>query len=83
MTAARAFEVIVRRTGLAPGRLAPADRYDHIEVVAVDELEVVLFWDVAARATGRMEAALREDLRRLSSEEFIARWTAVEGEDDY
>ncbi|CAB4345336.1 unannotated protein [freshwater metagenome] len=83
MTAFRDYDVIVTRTGLAPGRLAAADRFDHIEVVSVDDLEVVLFWDVPGRATGRMEAALRDDLQRLESEEFIARWSAVESEDDY
>ena len=83
MTAARSYDVIVTRTGIAPGRLAPADRFDHIEVVGIDDLEVVLFWDVPARATGKMEAALRDDLQRLSAAEFIARWNSVEGEDDY
>ena len=83
MTASRAYEGIVMRTGIVPGRLAPPDRFDHIEVVGTDDLEVVLFWDVPARSTGKMEAALRDDLQRLSAEEFIARWNAVEGEDDY
>lgn len=83
MTASRNYDVIVTRTGLAPGLLAASDRFDHIEVVSVEELEVVLFWDVPARATGRMEAALRDDLQRLESDEFIARWSAVESEDDY
>ena len=73
MTAVRDYDVIVTRTGIAPGRLAAADRFDHVEVVSVEDLEVVLFWDVPARATGRMEASLREDLQRLESDEFIAR----------
>ncbi|MDP4604082.1 MAG: hypothetical protein NWQ82_02900 [Solirubrobacteraceae bacterium] len=83
MSAFRDYDVIVTRTGLAPGRLAPSDRFDHIEVVSVEDLEVVLFWDVPARVTGRMEASLRDDLQRLESEEFIARWSAVTSEDDY
>ena len=83
MTAFRDYDVIVTRTGIAPGRLAAADRFDHIEVVSVADLEVVRFWDVPARATGRMEASLREDLQRLESDEFISRWSAVESEDDY
>ncbi|MSX02129.1 MAG: hypothetical protein F2813_03100 [Actinobacteria bacterium] len=83
MSAAREYDVIVTRTGIAPGRLASSDRYDHIEVVGVDDLEVVLFWDVPGRATGKMEAALRSDLQRMEAEEFIARWSAVESEDDY
>ena len=83
MSAFRDYDVIVTRTGLAPGRLAPSDRFDHIEVVSVEDLEVVLFWDVPARVTGRMEASLRDDLQRLESEEFIAPWSAVTSEDDY
>lgn len=83
MSASRDYDVIVTRTGIAPGRLAATDRFDHIEVVSVEDLEVVLFWDVPGRTTGRMEAALRDDLQRLESEDFIARWSAVESEDDY
>ena len=83
MSAFRDYDVIVTRTGLAPGRLAPSDRFDHIEVVSVEDLEVVLFWDVPARVTGRMEASLRDDLQRLESEEFIARWSAVDSDDGY
>ena len=83
MSAFRDYDVIVTRTGLAPGRLAASDRFDHIEVVSVEDLEVVLFWDVPARSTGRMEASLRDDLQRLASEEFIARWSAVESDEDY
>ena len=83
MSASRDYDVIVTRTGLAPGLLAASDRFDHIAVVSVEELEVVLFWDVPARATGRMEASLRDDLQRLESDEFIARWSAVESDEDY
>ena len=72
-----------RVTRLRGDRDPHRDRSDHIEVVGTDDLEVVLFWDVPARSTGKMEAALRDDLQRLSAEEFIARWNAVEGEDDY
>ena len=36
-----------------------------------------------SRATGRMEASLRDDLQRLESDEFIARWSAVESDEDY
>ena len=46
MRAKAAYELTVTRTGRAPGRLAAPDRVDHIEVVSLDDLEVVLFWDV-------------------------------------
>lgn len=82
MRAKAAYELTVTRTGHAPGRLAARDRVDHIEVVGLDDLEVVLFWDVRARDTGRMEAALRADLERLDAGEFLARWSAVESADD-
>jgi hypothetical protein len=72
-----AYEVRVTRTGRTPGLLA-GGRVDHIEVVGIDDLEVVLFWDVPARATLRMEEALRADLERLDADEFLERWAAVE-----
>ncbi len=77
-----AYELTVTRTGRAPGRLAAPDRVDHIEVVSVDDLEVVLFWDVPGRDTGRVEAALRADLERLDPEEFIGRWAAFDATTD-
>ncbi|MBU3674953.1 MAG: hypothetical protein FGM34_07910 [Solirubrobacteraceae bacterium] len=82
MSASRRYEVKVTRTGLAPGRLAAPGRFDLIEVVSLDDMEVVLFWDVAARDTARMEAALREELARMGEEEFLARWSAVVSPDD-
>ena len=82
MRAKTAYELTVTRTGRAPGRLAAPDRVDHIEVVGLDDFEVVLFWDVHARDTGRMEAALRADLERLDARDFLARWGAVESADE-
>lgn len=82
MSAARAYEVKVTRTGIAPGRLAAPDRFDLVEVISLDDMEVVLFWDVPARDTARMEAALREELVRMGEEEFLARWSAVISPDD-
>ncbi len=82
MSASRRYEVKVTRTGLAPGRLAAPGRFDLVEVVSLDDMEVVLFWDVAARDTARMEAALREELARMGEEEFLARWSAVVSPDD-
>lgn len=77
MRAKAAYRLIVTRTGRVPGVLA-ADRVDHVEVQSLDDLEVVLFWDVPARETTRVEAALRADLEALEAEDFLARWRAVE-----
>ena len=82
MSAARGFEVKVTRAGLAPGRLASPSRFDLVEVISLEDMEVVLFWDVPARDTSRMEAALREELGRMGEDEFLARWSAVVSPDD-
>jgi hypothetical protein len=73
----RAYELRVRRGGTAPALLAP-DRVDCIEVVEIDSGEVVLFWDVAARATGRLARALRADLAQLDDSDFLRRWRRYE-----
>jgi hypothetical protein len=41
-------------------------------------MEVVLFWDVPARATSKLEATIRADLDSLDAEEFYARWAAFD-----
>jgi len=75
----RAYRLIVTREGRVPALLADAERVDHIEVVNIDDGEVVLFWDRPAHAASRMARALREELSRLEADEFIARWSSVEG----
>ena len=82
MRAKAAYDLTVTRTGRAPGVLAAPDRVDHIEVVSLDDLEVVLFWDVPARETQRVEAALRADLERLDADEFLASWSAFDATTD-
>ena len=77
MKANRAYELRVRRGGAAPALLAP-DRVDCIEVVEIDSGEVVLFWDVAARGTGRLARALRTDLAQMEAGEFLRRWRRYE-----
>jgi len=52
---------------------------DHIELVDIDDGEVVLYWDRPAHAASRMARALRAELSQLEAEEFIARWSTVEG----
>ena len=81
MDARAAYDITVTRTGRAPGRLVGDLRVDHIEVLDTAELEVVLFWDVPARATQRIEAELRADLDRLDADEFFARWAAFDVDD--
>ena len=78
MDARTAYQLIVTRTGRTPSVLAAPDRVDHIEVVDNDDLEVVLFWDVPARATQRIEAELRADLDTLDADEFYARWAVFD-----
>lgn len=82
MRAKAAYDLTVTRTGRAPGRLAAPDRVDLIEVVSLDDLEVVLFWDIPARETQRVEAALRADLERLEADEFLAAWAAFDAQTD-
>jgi hypothetical protein len=76
MLARSAYRLIVKRSGRSPSFLSAPDRVDQIEIVSVDDGEVVLFWDVAARDTGRMEAALRADLEQLDAASFLERWSA-------
>ena len=73
MRANRAYEMLVRKGGRAPALFDPA-RVDHIEVVAIDDGEVVLFWDLLPHQTGRMSRALKTDLAQLEAEEFLAKW---------
>jgi hypothetical protein len=72
--AQRAYRLIVSRGGRGPAWLAGPARIDHVEVVAVDSGEVVLFWDLPATQARRLVRALREDLSRLEAGEFLAAW---------
>ncbi|HEV2997896.1 MAG TPA: hypothetical protein VGX16_02230 [Solirubrobacteraceae bacterium] len=79
MRANRAYRLIVRRAGWAPALLADPGRVDHVEVVDVESGEVVLFWDCSPQVAARRTRALRADLAALQAEEFIDRWSTVEG----
>jgi hypothetical protein len=74
MKAGRAYRLIVTRQSRAPAWLAGPGRIDHVEVVAVDSGEVVLFWDLPAPKASRLARALREDLGHLPPEQFLAAW---------
>jgi hypothetical protein len=75
--AGRAYDLIVTRSGRTPAWLAGPERIDHVEVVAIDSGEVVLFWDLPAPKASRLARALREDLGRLQADEFLAAWRAA------
>ena len=79
MRAKTAYRILVGRGGRAPSMLAAADRMDHVEVVDIADGEVVLFWDLPPREATRFARAIREDLNALEVDDFLARWSAVEG----
>jgi hypothetical protein len=74
VTARRAYRLIVTRGGVGPAWLASPRRIDHVEIVAIDSGEVVLFWDLPAVRARRLVRALREDLGRLDADEFLTAW---------
>ncbi len=82
MKANRAFELIVSRGGLQPAFIADPDRLDRIEVVSIDDGEVVLFWDLPAKAAARVLRELRTDLASLTADEFIDRWGGIDQLED-
>lgn len=81
MRANRAFELIVSRGGLEPAFLADHYRLDRIEVVAIDDGEVVLYWDLPAKEATRLLKELRADLVGLDADEFVARWEGADAEE--
>ena len=78
MKAHDAYRLIVRRGGIAPALLADASRVDHVEIVEIDSGEVILFWDLAPHEATRRARAVRQELGRLSPEEFLSRWATVD-----
>ena len=82
MRANRAYELIVSRGGREPAFLADRGRLDRIEVVAVDDGEVVLFWELPAKPAAKLLKTLRSDLVALEASEFVRRWGGadVQGE---
>jgi hypothetical protein len=75
----RAYELIVTRGGPEPSFLADPQRRDRIEVVSIDDGEVVLFWELPARAAGQLLRSLRTDLAGLDAAAFLARWEGHDG----
>jgi uncharacterized protein YfaQ (DUF2300 family) len=75
----RAFHLIVSRSGREPAFLADRRRLDRIEVVAVDDGELLLFWDLPAKEAARLAKRLRTDLAGMEAEEFLAVWEGADG----
>ena len=82
MRANRAYRLIVTKGSRGLRRFATSDRIDNLEVVDIDIGEVVLFWDCTAQDAARMERALRADLAQMEADEFLDRWTGVQGPAD-
>lgn len=78
MRANRSYRLLVRRGGPGPAFLAGPSRVDHLEIVAIDDGEVILFWDRAPREAARMARAIRADLAQLDAEGFLERWASID-----
>jgi hypothetical protein len=70
--ASRAYQLIVRR-----GPMTRRHRKDRIEVVELESMEVVLFWELPRRHATRVARQIRVDLTQLEAEEFIAAWESA------
>ncbi|HWE10595.1 MAG TPA: hypothetical protein VG325_14680 [Solirubrobacteraceae bacterium] len=79
MKANRAFHLIVSRGGREPAFLADRRRLDRVEVVAIDDGELLLYWELSARDAGKLLKRLRADLAGLEAEEFLALWEGADG----
>ncbi len=55
---------------------------DTVEVVGIADGETLLLWDLAPRQVRRFARVVREDLHTLEADDFMSRWTLVQGPDD-
>ena len=81
MRANRAYQLIVSRGGREPAFLSDPSRTDRIEVVSVDDGEVILYWNVAAKQASKLLKLLRADLASLDADEFFDKWLDADAED--
>lgn len=81
MKANRAYQLIVSRGGREPAFLSDPSRTDRIEVVSVDDGEVILYWDVAAKQASKLLKMLRADLASLDADEFFDKWLDADAEE--
>jgi hypothetical protein len=78
MKANRAYHLIHTRGSLRPARLAGGERLDLIELVCIDDGEVVLFWELPARAAVTRLRSVRTDMASLDADTFLGKWEGVE-----
>jgi hypothetical protein len=69
------------RGGRLPAFLAGPERIDRLEIVDIETVETVLFWDRGAREANRMARMLQADLAQLELEDFLAKWSAIAPEE--
>ena len=81
MKANRAYQLIVSRGGREPAFLSDPSRTDRIEVVSVDDGEVILYWNVAAKQAAKLLKLLRADLASLDADEFFDKWLDADAEE--
>ncbi len=81
MRANRAYQLIVSRGGREPAFLSDPKRTDRIEVVSVDDGEVILYWNVAAKQASKLLKLLRADLASLDADEFFDKWLDADAEE--
>ena len=81
MKANRAYELIVSRGGREPAFLSDPGRTDRIEVVSIDDGEVILYWNLAAKQAAKLLKMLRADLVSLQAEEFFDKWLDADAEE--
>lgn len=81
MKANRAYQLIVSRGGREPAFLSDPSRTDRIEVVSIDDGEVILYWNVAAKQASKLLKMLRADLVNLQADEFFDKWLDADAED--
>ncbi|MBV8712636.1 MAG: hypothetical protein JOY56_12700 [Solirubrobacterales bacterium] len=81
MKANRAYQLIISRGGREPAFLSDPGRTDRIEVVSVDDGEVILYWNLAAKPAAKLLKMLRADLVSLQADEFFDKWLDADAED--
>lgn len=81
MRANRAYQLIVSRGGREPAFMSDPKRIDRIEVVSIDDGEVTLYWNLAAKDAAKLLKLLRADLVNLEADEFFDKWLDADAED--